>query len=232
MSLLEGFTQAISVKILGFSDLAGTMSKSISELDKFEKKSKSLMKMGTVMTGVGVGMLGMGTMAALSTNATTKALGELSSVGVKDMTAMERAAASFSNRFAGTTKADFISAAYDIKSGISSLSDEAVGQFTRIAALTAKATKASVADMTSLFATGYGIYKEFYSGMTDFEFGEMFSGGIASAVQAFKTTGPEMAAAISNLSVGDFGVSSPGRAAFHPGHAAGHHVGLGSWHQI
>ena len=35
--------------------------------------------------------------------------------------------------------------------------------------------------------------------MTDFKFGEMFAGGIAQAVNIFKTTGPEMTAAISNL---------------------------------
>ena len=82
---------------------------------------------------------------------------------------------------------------------IASLSDTAVGEFTKIAALTAKATKATVADMTSLFATGYGIFKDFYGDLSDFEFGELFSGGISAAVRAFKTTGPEMAASIENL---------------------------------
>ena len=41
----------------------------------------------------------------------------------------------------------------------SSLSDEGVAEFTALAALTAKATKSTASEMTSLFATGYGIYK-------------------------------------------------------------------------
>ena len=51
--------------------------------------------------------------------------------------------------------------------------------------------------MTSLFATGYGIYKGYYSELSDLEFGEMFAGGIATAVKAYKTSGSEMASAIS-----------------------------------
>ena len=42
---------------------------------------------------------------------------------------------------------------------LSSLSDEGVAEFTALAALTAKATKSTASEMTSLFATGYGIYK-------------------------------------------------------------------------
>ena len=53
--------------------------------------------------------------------------------------------------------------------------------------------------MTSLFATGYGIYKDYYSGMTDNGVGEMFSAGIAKSVQQFKTTGSGMSQAIESL---------------------------------
>ena len=112
---------------------------------------------------------------------------------------MEDAARSFSDQWAGTSKADFISASYDIKSGIASLTDEGVADFTTLAALTGKATKSTVGEMTSLFATGYGIYKGFYDDLTDLEFGEMFSAGISKSVQQFKTTGSEMAAAIERL---------------------------------
>ena len=112
---------------------------------------------------------------------------------------MEDAARSFSDQWAGTSKADFISASYDIKSGIASLTDEGVADFTTLAALTGKATKSTVGEMTSLFATGYGIYKGFYDDLTDLEFGEMFSAGISKSVQQFKTTGSEMAAAIESL---------------------------------
>ena len=53
--------------------------------------------------------------------------------------------------------------------------------------------------MTSLFATGYGIYKDFYGDMSDMEFGEMFSAGIAQSVKQFKTTGSGMAQSIQTL---------------------------------
>lgn len=123
----------------------------------------------------------------------------VSSLGVKDLKAVEDAAKSFSNTWAGTSKADFITASYDIKSGIASLTDEGVAQFTQLAALTGKATKSTTEEMGSLFATGYGIYKGFYDDMSDLEFGEMFSAGIATAVKNYKTSGSEMASAISAL---------------------------------
>ncbi|MDP8238940.1 MAG: phage tail tape measure protein [Candidatus Hatepunaea meridiana] len=199
MSMLQGFTQGINIRIIGSSNLAGTMGDAVSQMDKFKASARNLMKIGGWMLGVGTAMTGFAALTVKSTNATTKALGEMASLGFKDLKSLEKAAHDFSNQFAGITKSDFISAAYDIKSGIASLSDTAVGEFTKIAALTAKATKASVSEMTSLFATGYGIFKDFYGGLSDFEFGELFSGGISAAVRAFKTTGPEMAGAISNI---------------------------------
>ena len=197
--MLQGFTQGINIRIIGSSNLKGTMSDAVSQMDRFKASAKNLMKVGGWMLGVGTAMLGFAGLTVASTNATTKALGEMASLGFKDLKSLERAAKEFSNQFADITKSDFIAAAYDIKSGIASLSDTAVGEFTKIAALTAKATKASVSEMTSLFATGYGIFKDFYSNLSDFEFGELFSGGIATAVRAFKTTGPQMAASIENL---------------------------------
>jgi len=199
MSMLQGFTQGINVRIVGSSNLGDTMSEAVGQMDRFKTSAKSLMKVGGWALGVGTALAGFAAMTVKSTTDTTKALGEMASLGFVDLQSLEKAAGEFSSQFAGVTKPDFIAAAYDIKSGIASLSDVAVGQFTKIAALTAKATKASVAEMTSLFATGYGIYKDFYGSLSDFEFGELFSGGIAESVRAFKTTGPQMAAAISNL---------------------------------
>ena len=154
---------------------------------------------GGGMTAAGVAITGGLMKVAGSTFETQDALAELKSLGVTDLQAVEDAARKFSDTWAGTTKADFISAAYDIKSGIASLSDEGVAQFTDLAGLTAKATKSTVGEMTSMFATGYGIYKDYYSDLSDLEFGQMFSGGIATAVRAYKTSGSEMAASISAL---------------------------------
>ncbi|WP_240911968.1 phage tail tape measure protein [Vibrio sp. HDW18] len=144
------------------------------------------------------------------------AQGQIQSLGIgaEGIDAITKAAKDFSNQFAGTAQADFIAASYDIKSGIASLSDVAVGEFTRIAAMTAGATKSTTEQMTSLFASGYGIYRKQFdqfgaatiegwnamsSAERDMKFGEYFSAGIASSVKAFKTNGSEMSSAISNL---------------------------------
>ena len=159
----------------------------------------TMQKAGAAMAGIGAGITGLCMKTVTSTFDTQNALGELSSLGVKDLKAVEDAAKSFSDTWAGTSKADFITASYDIKSGIASLTDEGVAQFTQLAALTGKATKSTTEEMGSLFATGYGIYKGFYDDMSDLEFGEMFSAGIATAVKNYKTSGSEMASAISAL---------------------------------
>jgi len=159
------------------------------------QRNMQLIQRGTMMMGAGLAMLAVPAVVVTSTLRTQKALGEMASLGVKDLASLSAAAEDFSNTWGGTSKAEFIAAAYDIKSGIASLTDAAVGEYTKLAALTAKATKSTVAEMTSLFATGYGIYRQMYARMSDFEFGRMFSGGMAASVQAFKTTGSGMASA-------------------------------------
>lgn len=170
-----------------------------SAVQKMNDAFGTMQKAGAAMTGMGTAIVGacMGTVTA--TFDTQDALAEVASLGVEDLGALEKAAKNFSDTWAGTTKSDFISASYDIKSGIASLTDEGVAQYTELAGLTAKATKATTADMTSLFATGYGIYKNYYSDLSDMEFGEMFSAGIATAVKNYKTSGTEMAGAIKML---------------------------------
>lgn len=81
---------------------------------------------GNMITG-GAAMAAAGTQIAegvlqpvAATFETRRALGELSSLGVKDLQTIEDAAKEFSSTWAGTTKPEFISAAYDIKSGIAS----------------------------------------------------------------------------------------------------------------
>lgn len=137
--------------------IQGNVSGSIQKLDS---AFGTMQKAGAALTGVGGAILGVGTKLVTSTFDTQNALGELSSLGVKDLKAVENAAKSFSDTWAGTSKADFITASYDIKSGIASLTDEGVAQFTQLAALTGKATKSTTEEMGSLFATGYGIYNE------------------------------------------------------------------------
>ena len=176
-----------------------TTKKSIINVEKLSNAFDGMQKAGAIMTGAGVALVGAGAKMVSATFDTQNALGELRSLGVEDLKAVEDAAKSFSDTWAGTTKSDFITASYDIKSGIASLTDEGVAQFTELAALTGKATKSTTGEMGSLFATGYGIYKGFYDDMSDLDFGEMFSVGIATAVKNYKTSGSQMAASISML---------------------------------
>ena len=181
------------------ADVASRVGADVSKLDALSNTFGGMVKAGAVMQETGSQITGAVLAPVEATFETRRAIGELASLGVKDLETVENAARSFSDQWAGTTKADFISAAYDIKSGIASLSDEGVAQFTELAGLTAKATKSSVGEMTSLFATGYGIYKGYYDDLSDLEFGEMFSAGIARSVQQFKTDGSQMAGAIQTL---------------------------------
>ena len=181
------------------ASIASRVGADVSKMDALGATFGSVAKSGAVMQEMGSQITGAVLAPVEATFETRRAIGELASLGVKDLETIEDAARSFSDQWAGTTKADFISAAYDIKSGIASLSDEGVAQFTELSGLTAKATKSTIGEMTSLFATGYGIYKGYYDDLTDLEFGEMFSAGIARSVQQFKTDGSQMASAIQTL---------------------------------
>lgn len=172
---------------------------SVSKLQSMNQAFGDVTKTGLAMAGVGAQITSAVLDPVEATFATRKAIGELASLGVEDLQLMEDAARNFSDTWAGTTKADFITAAYDIKSGIASLTDEGIAQYTELSGLTAKATKATIGEMTDLFATGYGIYKNFYSDLSDVEFGEIFSAGISESVRAFKTSGSGMAQAIKTL---------------------------------
>lgn len=176
-----------------------TVGGSISKLDSMSTSLGTLTKSGAAVAGIGAQITDAALSPVKATFETQRALGELASLGVKDLSTLEAAAKSFSDKWSGTQKSDFITAAYDIKSGISSLTDEGVAGYTELAGITAKATKSNIAEMTSLFASGYGIYKNYYSDLTDLQFGEVFSAGIAKSVQAFKTTGAGMAEAVQTL---------------------------------
>ena len=193
LSVVMGMQDNLTAPLSGVTDSVTDTTK------KLDDAFGTVQKAGTALAGVGAGITTACIATVTSTFDTQDALGELSSLGVTDLKAVEDAAKSFSDTWAGTTKSDFITASYDIKSGIASLTDEGVAQFTELAALTGKATKSTTEEMGSLFATGYGIYKGAYEDMSDLEFGEMFSAGISTAVKNYKTAGSEMASSISAL---------------------------------
>lgn len=192
MSVIDNLSSPIK-------SISGNVDNAISRLDGMSQGFSSMTQSGLALAGTGKEITEAVLKPVEATFETRRAIGELSSLGVQDLKKIEDAANSFSSTFAGTSKADFISAAYDIKSGITSLTDEGVAQYTELAGQTAVATKATAATMTDLFATGYGIYKDFYSDLSDLEFAEMFSAGISDSVKNFKTTGTGMADAIRML---------------------------------
>lgn len=167
-------------------------------MDKEQRRiaTNSVRAMGTAgkyLTGLSAGVAAV----SLAFRAKTEtALGGLASVGIKDLKALENAGRSFSNVWAVASKSEFLQAAYDIKSGISSLSDQGVADVTRLAGITAQATKATVGQMTSLFATAHGMFKGQFKDLSDQEFAQKFAAGLAAAVETFKTNGPAMQQAI------------------------------------
>ncbi|WP_419768592.1 phage tail tape measure protein [Arcobacter sp.] len=148
--------------------------------------------------GIGAALYGLKKVSNVASDV-LKAQGEIRSLDIskKGIDAITKAGHNMSLQFGQITAPAFIKASYDIKSGISSLSDEGVKDMTKMAATTAVATKASIADMTNLYALGYGIFRNDFT--SDMNFGKKFSGAISMAVQAFKTDGADLAAGISNV---------------------------------
>jgi TP901 family phage tail tape measure protein len=175
------------------------LDETVDKLKELEQGYVNLAKTGTGTMLIGKEIAEAAVAPVAATFDTRRALGELSSVGIENLQALEDAAVHFSNEWSRTSKSDFITAAYDIKSGISGLSDHAVGEFTAMAGITAKGTKSTTAEMTKLFAIGYGIYKDYYNDMSDVDFGSMFSAAIGDTVQRYLSDGTKVSASIQTL---------------------------------
>ena len=175
---------------------------------KYEKELQSAANVSLVAGGlerVGRGALGMLSQPLAQMRSVERSKGELASLGIEKsgVDAITQRGRELSTLLAGVTTSAFVSAAYDIKSGIATLSDAGVADMTAMAALTAKATKAHVGQMTSLFATGYGAFKNsLYAEASDQEFGHILSASLAKSVQQFKTDGPKMQQAIQSMGSG------------------------------
>jgi TP901 family phage tail tape measure protein len=183
--------------------LSPAFSSANTTLAKFDTKIKSI---GTSMTKIGAGSTAMGAavlapMKSFYNDFTdiAKKEGELESLGIgaKGIETITKEAKKFTNQFARISAPEFLNAAYDIKSGISSLSDEGVAKMTTMSSMTAQATKATGEDMSKLFALGYGIFGKDFTG--DFDFAEKFSAAISTSVQAFRTDGADLALGLSNI---------------------------------
>jgi len=131
-----------------------------------------------------------------------RASGDLRSLGMDNVQAVIAEGQRLQNTYVGLTADAFTRAAYDIKSGVSSLTDEGVAAMTASALTVAKATKGMPESMTSLFATSYGIFKKQFSEMSDADWGDMFGAALSASVQRFKTDGAKMQAAIESAGAG------------------------------
>lgn len=131
-----------------------------------------------------------------------RAKGELATLGVRDLDVVVRKGREMQAQLAGVTADAFVRASYDIKSGIASLTDQGVADMTASAMVVAKATKGQAEQMTSLFATSYGIFKKQMGDLTDAQFGEQFGAALAASVQQFKTDGGKMQQAIESAGAG------------------------------
>jgi|GEM_PF-2466496 len=171
--------------------------------DRALQRAANVSLVGAGLQHVGQTAMGMVADPLNEMRATERAKGELQSLDIQDTASIVKAGQAMATTFAGMNTAGFVSAAYDIKSGISSLTDTGVADMTRLAALTAKATKANVGQMTSLFATSYGSFKEsLYATTSDTQFGEVLSASLSAAVKQFKTDGTKMQQAIESMGSG------------------------------
>jgi len=122
--------------------------------EQFEKQKASIIGLGATLYGY--------TKTVSEANNILKAQGEIRSLNIskKGIDEITKSSFDFSLKFGQINADEMIKASYDIKSGISSLSDEGVNKMTQFATLTAVATKSSVEEMTKLYALGYGIFRK------------------------------------------------------------------------
>lgn len=196
LSLIMNMVDHLTGPMAGVSSSVGS---SVSKLEGMNQTLGNLTKSGAAMAGIGAQITDAALAPVEATFETRRALGELTAMGVKDLATLENAAKDFSDTWAGTTKSEFLSAAIDIKGGIDSLNEEGIAKYTELSGVTAKATGSTIDEMTSLFATGYGIYKDYYDDLSDIDFAEVFSAGIAQAILTFKASGSSMAQSITAL---------------------------------
>lgn len=168
------------------------MARARARQEGFQSAAGGLAVKGAAATGVAFGAQRLMGGFTNAIRPLERAKGELATVGVENLDLIASVGRDMQMKYAGVTSAAFVSASYDIKSGISSLTDEGVAAVTASAVTTAKATKASADQMTSLFATSYGLFKGQFEQLTDAQFADRFGATLAKSVQQFKTDGGKM----------------------------------------
>ena len=197
--------EAATKKMEKMAQVSEKMAAAKAKYDKTLQRAANASLVAGGLDRVGRGALNMVSQPVAQMRMVERSKGELASLGIEKggIDQITQRGREMSTRLAGVTTSAFVSAAYDIKSGIETLSDEGVADMTEMAALTAKATKADVGQMTSLFATGYGSFKKsLYAEASDQAFGKILSASLAKSVQQFKTDGSKMQQAIQSMGSG------------------------------
>lgn len=172
-----------------FSDLIKTYQ---SGVEKALALSRDLSLVGAATQALGGKILSSFSAPIQGMREIEKAKGILQSLDMTNLKVIEDVGRETSKTIAGVTTAAFMTAAYDIKSGISSLTEEGVAAQTRAAAITAKATRGDIGQMTGLFASAYASHKSQFKDMSDAAFGDMFGGMVAQSVQTFQMDATKM----------------------------------------
>ena len=204
-------TRGLDISI--FLKMAGDLTKPMKDAENKVKASTERMKKnmtlslklagaGAAATGIKMVTSGIVSNFTESYREVQRASGDLRSLGMQDIQAVIAEGQKLQNTYVGLTSDAFVRAAYDIKSGVSSLTDEGVAAMTSSALTVAKATKGIPEAMTSLFATSYGIFKKQFSEMSDADWGDMFGAALSKSVQQFKTDGAKMQQAIESAGAG------------------------------
>ena len=179
----------------GLRKTEDAVAKSSDRMNKRLSLSMKLAGAGAVATAIAAASKAIVVSALEPVRAVQRAQGELASLGVENIALVTDMGKKMQRQYAGVTADAFVLAAYDIRSGISSLTDEGVAEMTRAATIVAKATKAVPEQMTSLFATSFGIFRDQYEQLSDADFGTKFGDMLSASVQQFKTDGTQMQAA-------------------------------------
>ena len=182
-----------------FENLKDAIGKSETKLKSFNKHMTDL-KSGAKFLGVGLAAGGLVKSLVGATLETGKLKAEIKGLGVSSdaISSITRSANQAAAEF-GTSREAFLSATYDIRSGISSLGEKDLGRFTGLVAKTAAAGKASVDQMASTFAGVFNTFREQYQQESDFDFGERIANNMAFAINTFKTDGQKMQTAMESI---------------------------------
>lgn len=163
------------------------------------KLDASVNQITLALGAAGAAMVALPALFIRARKGTEQALGALTSVGVNDLDALEKRATAFSNKYAGVTKAAFLDAAYVTKSALSNLSDDAVGEFTALAAIAAKATKGELGSMIQTFGAAYESFKPLFKEMSDIDFAKELTAQISKTANIFNSDGVKISNSLKDI---------------------------------